>query len=43
MFKRYTKKFEQIILDLYNQGKNICQLSLEYKGTKNETNNIIYI
>jgi Transposase and inactivated derivatives len=31
MFKRYTKEFKQTILDLYNQGKNVHQLSLEYE------------
>ncbi|WP_270659811.1 transposase [Enterococcus thailandicus] len=30
MSKRYTKEFKQTILDLYNQGKNARQLSLEY-------------
>lgn len=31
MSKRYTKEFKQTILDLYNQGKNARQLSLEYE------------
>ncbi|WP_279263188.1 transposase [Enterococcus durans] len=30
MSKRYTKEFKQTILDLYNQGKNARQLSVEY-------------
>ncbi|WP_429976098.1 hypothetical protein [Enterococcus sp. DIV0086] len=31
MSTRYTKEFKQTILDLYNQGKNARQLSLEYE------------
>lgn len=31
MSKRYRKEFKQTILDLYNQGKNARQLSLEYE------------
>jgi len=31
MSKRYTKEFKQTILDLYHQGKNARQLSLEYE------------
>lgn len=31
MPKRYSPEFKQTILDLYNQGKNAHQLSLEYE------------
>lgn len=31
MSKHYTKEFKQTILELYKQGKNARQLSLEYE------------
>lgn len=31
MQKCYTKEFKETILELYNQGKSACQLSLEYE------------
>lgn len=31
MSKRYAKEFQQTILEIYNQGKNLHQLSLAYE------------